>query len=126
MSVDHFRPNFDISLPLFHGTHAEKGDEGGLGLSNQFPAYKQHLISFKGITLQLLLYKFLLLVINYSCVCICAGKRYVYGIGSETRNSVYHLHNRKDVVAVTTCKHGKNWKEMKDDRCDQDNQEYEK
>lgn len=48
MSVDHFRPNFDISLPLFHGSHAEKGEESGLATSNEFPAYKQHIVSFKG------------------------------------------------------------------------------
>ena len=44
------------------------------------------------------------------------GKRYVHGIGSEVRNSLFHLHNGKDVALVTTCKHGKNWKEMQDDR----------
>ena len=40
----------------------------------------------------------------------------MHGIGSEVRNSLYHLHNGKDVALVTTCKHGKNWKEMQDDR----------
>lgn len=54
------------------------------------------------------------------------GKRYVHGIGSETRNSLYHLHNEKDVVLVTTCRHGKSWKELKDERCDEDNSEYDR
>nr|CAD7569538.1 unnamed protein product [Timema californicum] len=56
----------------------------------------------------------------------CKGKRYVHGIGSETRNSLYHLHNEKDIVLVTTCRHGKSWKEMKDERCDEDNAEFDR
>jgi hypothetical protein len=40
----------------------------------------------------------------------------VHGIGSETRNSLYHLHNGRDAAVVTTCKHGKNWRDMQDDR----------
>ncbi|ODN03332.1 Exostosin-1 [Orchesella cincta] len=101
MSVEQFRPNFDISLPLFHPSHPDKGDDLGTAVFNEFPTHKQHVIAFK-------------------------GKRYVYGIGSETRNSVYHLHNADDVIMVTTCKHGKNWKDMKDERCDEDNKEYDK
>jgi len=42
------------------------------------------------------------------------------------RNSLYHLHNRQDIVLVTTCKHGKNWRELQDERCDEDNAEYDK
>ena len=99
--VENFRPNFDISLPLFHKTHAEKGGEEGYLDSNRFPGTKKYLLAFK-------------------------GKRYVYGIGSETRNSLYHLHNDKDIVLVTTCKHGGSWKEHKDDRCDNDNAQYDR
>ena len=101
MSTVHFRPNFDVSIPLFHKNHREKGGESGYVSSNNFPVIKKYVLAFK-------------------------GKRYVHGIGSETRNSLYHLHNEKDMVLVTTCKHGKSWKEMKDERCDEDNREYDR
>ena len=58
--------------------------------------------------------------------CDFQGKRYVYGIGSDTRNSLYHLHNGKSLVLVTTCRHGKNWRELKDERCDEYNKEYDR
>jgi len=101
MSSAHFRPGFDVSFPLFHKEHPEKGGDPGFVSGNTFPTHKKHLLAFK-------------------------GKRYVHGIGSETRNSLYHLHNEKDMVLVTTCKHGKNWKEMKDERCDEDNHNYDR
>lgn len=101
MSESVFRPGFDVSIPLFHKIHPEKGGEAGSVLSNNFPLNKHYLLAFK-------------------------GKRYVHGIGSETRNSLYHLHNTKDVVMVTTCRHGKSWKDMKDERCDEDNKEYDR
>jgi glucuronyl/N-acetylglucosaminyl transferase EXT1 len=49
MSFDQFRAGFDISLPLFHPSHPEKGEELGSALSNEFPTIKKHLIAFKGI-----------------------------------------------------------------------------
>ncbi|XP_063229981.1 exostosin-1 [Bacillus rossius redtenbacheri] len=101
MSVSHFRPGFDVSFPLFHKNHPEKGGEPGFVTTNNFPVSTKYLLAFK-------------------------GKRYVYGIGSETRNSLYHLHNDKDIILVTTCHHGKSWKAMKDERCDEDNAEYDK
>lgn len=52
--------------------------------------------------------------------------RYVHGIGSETRNSLFHLHNGRDIILVTTCRHGKSWRELQDGRCDEDNREYDK
>lgn len=52
--------------------------------------------------------------------------RYVHGIGSETRNSLFHLHNGRDMVMVTTCRHGKSWRELQDNRCDEDNREYDR
>ena len=54
------------------------------------------------------------------------GKRYVHGIGSDTRNSLFHLHNGDDMVMVTTCKHGKNWRAAIDERCEEDNETYER
>ncbi|KAL1122258.1 hypothetical protein AAG570_003663 [Ranatra chinensis] len=101
MSVSTFRPGFDISIPLFHRNHPERGGEPGAVITNNFPASKKYLLAFK-------------------------GKRYVHGIGSETRNSLYHLHNERDIVLVTTCKHGKSWKDLKDERCDDDNTEFDR
>uniref|UniRef100_A0A0A9WZU7 Exostosin-1 n=1 Tax=Lygus hesperus TaxID=30085 RepID=A0A0A9WZU7_LYGHE len=101
MSISSFRPGFDISIPLFHKNHPEKGGEPGFVTTNNFPINKKYLLAFK-------------------------GKRYVHGIGSETRNSLYHLHNERDIILVTTCKHGKSWKELKDDRCDEDNTDYDR
>lgn len=102
MSVANFRPQFDVSIPLFSKAHPEKGggDRGYVG-SGDMPATKKYLLVFK-------------------------GKRYLYGIGSETRNSLYHLHNAKDIILLTTCKHGKKWKEMKDPRCELENKEYDR
>lgn len=100
-SAARFRPGFDISLPLFHRQHPEKGGEPGSGSASGFPADKRYLLAFK-------------------------GKRYVHGIGSDTRNSLWHLHNERDVVLVTTCRHGKSWRNLKDERCDEDNREYDR
>ncbi|KAJ8979882.1 hypothetical protein NQ317_017505 [Molorchus minor] len=101
MSESHLRAGFDISIPLFHKIHPAKGGEAGSANANNFPLEKTYLLAFK-------------------------GKRYVHGLGSDTRNSLYHLHNRKDIIMVTTCRHGKSWKDMKDERCDEDNKEYDK
>lgn len=48
MSVKQFRSNFDISLPLFHPSHPDKGDDLGTAASNEFPSHKRHVIAFKG------------------------------------------------------------------------------
>ncbi|KAK5639015.1 hypothetical protein RI129_011507 [Pyrocoelia pectoralis] len=101
VSINSIRSGFDISIPLFHKKHPEKGGEPGFVVSNNFPLNKSYLLAFK-------------------------GKRYVHGIGSETRNALFHLHNERDIVMVTTCRHGKSWKDMKDERCDEDNKEYDR
>ncbi|KAG4074562.1 hypothetical protein HA402_005627 [Bradysia odoriphaga] len=101
MSVQQIRPTFDISIPLFHKQHPLRAGNTGFVTSNNFPADKKYLLAFK-------------------------GKRYVHGIGSETRNSLFHLHNTRDLVLVTTCRHGKSWRELQDARCDEDNREYDR
>lgn len=107
MSTNTFRHGFDISFPLFAKDHPQKGgDKGHLYISaNNIPPLRYYLLGFK-------------------------GKRYLTGIGSETRNSLYHIHNKKDIILLTTCRHGKNWqktaKKLNDTRCDTDNDEYDK
>lgn len=101
MSTANFRPKFDVSVPLFSKSHPERGGERGYVGAGDLPATKKYLLVFK-------------------------GKRYLYGIGSETRNSLYHLHNGKDIILLTTCKHGKKWKELKDPRCELENKEFDR
>ncbi|XP_038047899.1 exostosin-1b-like [Patiria miniata] len=96
-----FRPGFDISLPLFGKSHPQKGGPRGDLQTNNFPVIRKFLLAFK-------------------------GKRYLSGIGSDTRNALYHLHNGYDIILLTTCRHGKDWQKIKDVRCDRDNAEYEK
>ncbi|KAL8558766.1 hypothetical protein ACOMHN_043709 [Nucella lapillus] len=102
-SVGKFRNGFDISFPLFAKDHPLKGGDGGFlqNSLNTIPSYRHYLLAFK-------------------------GKRYLTGIGSETRNSLYHIHNGKDIVLLTTCKHGKGWEKNQDERCKKDNADYDK
>ncbi|KAH8253390.1 hypothetical protein KR032_005261 [Drosophila birchii] len=101
MGVLQLRHGFDVSIPLFHKQFPLRAGATGSVQSNNFPANKKYLLAFK-------------------------GKRYVHGIGSETRNSLFHLHNGRDMVLVTTCRHGKSWRELQDNRCDEDNREYDR
>lgn len=98
-----YRPGFDVSLPLLHNEHPEKvGQSGSLNGKNRlFPIRRKYLLAFK-------------------------GKRYLYGTGRETRALLYHLHNYKDVVMLTTCKHNKDWAKHQDSRCLADNELYDK
>ncbi|XP_076437900.1 exostosin-1a-like [Babylonia areolata] len=102
-SVEKFRNGFDISFPLFAKDHPLKGGERGFLQQslNTIPSYRHYLLAFK-------------------------GKRYLTGVGSETRNSLYHIHNEKDIVLLTTCKHGKGWEKNQDERCKKDNADYDK
>lgn len=99
--VGNFRPNFDISIPLFSKEHPLKGGGIAHGTINDKSPSRKYLLVFK-------------------------GKRYLTGIGSETRNALYHIHNGDDIILLTTCKHGKEWEKHKDSRCDRDNEEYSK
>ncbi|XP_054079935.1 exostosin-like 1 isoform X3 [Rissa tridactyla] len=99
--TENFRPGFDISIPLFSKDHPQRGGERGWLYQDSIPPKKKYLLVFK-------------------------GKRYLTGIGSGTRNALHHIHNGKDIVSLTTCKHGKDWEKHKDTRCDKDNVDYEK
>lgn len=101
MSTQTMRHGFDVSIPLFHKHFPLRSGHTGMITANNFPVNKKYLLAFK-------------------------GKRYVHGIGSETRNSLFHLHNGRDIVMVTTCRHGKSWRELQDGRCDEDNREYDR
>lgn len=101
ISTENFRPGFDVSIPLFSKEHPRTGGERGYLKHNTIPPYRKYMLVFK-------------------------GKRYLTGIGSDTRNALYHVHNAEDVVLLTTCKHGKDWQRHRDARCDRDNAEYDK
>ncbi|XP_056150088.1 exostosin-1 [Lampris incognitus] len=101
VDVGNFRPNFDISIPLFSKDHPQKDMGKGYLTLGDTPPSRKYLLVFK-------------------------GKRYLTGIGSETRNALYHIHNGDDIILLTTCKHGKDWEKHKDSRCDRDNEEYSK
>uniref|UniRef100_A0A8C5DQ17 Exostosin-1b-like n=1 Tax=Gouania willdenowi TaxID=441366 RepID=A0A8C5DQ17_GOUWI len=101
ISTENFRPKFDVSIPLFSKDHPRTGGDRGYLKQNTIPPYRKYMLVFK-------------------------GKRYLTGIGSDTRNALHHVHNSEDVVLLTTCKHGKDWQKHKDGRCDKDNAEYDK
>uniref|UniRef100_A0A8C4TI21 Exostosin glycosyltransferase 1b n=1 Tax=Erpetoichthys calabaricus TaxID=27687 RepID=A0A8C4TI21_ERPCA len=92
IGAENFRPHFDVSIPLFSKDHPRTGGERGFLKYNTIPPFRKYMLVFK-------------------------GKRYLTGIGSDTRNALYHVHNAEDVVLLTTCKHGKDWQKHKDGRC---------
>ena len=53
-----------------------RGGAPGFVRANTFPVENKYFVAFK-------------------------GKRYLHGIGSDTRNSLHHLHNNRDVVMVS-------------------------
>ncbi len=101
--VEEYRLGYDISLPLMHKDHPTQGGEAGTmnKRGNVLPVKRKYLLAFK-------------------------GKRYLYGVGREARASLHHLHNGRDVVMLTTCKHNKDWSRYQDSRCYQDNLAYDR
>jgi glucuronyl/N-acetylglucosaminyl transferase EXT1 len=102
-SLDSYRHRFDVSLPLIKRDHPDlQGEPSALKrLGNLFPIKRKYLLSFK-------------------------GKRYLYGVGAETRDAFHHLHNGEDVVMVTTCQHGRGWEKWKDWKCENEMVLYDK
>ena len=80
-SVKTYRKDFDISFPLFHAdlpaTSTLSLESAGI---EEESGPKKYLLTFK-------------------------GKRYLNGIGTETRNAIFHLNNARDILMLTTCKH---------------------
>ena len=83
VSRDSYRAGFDVSLPLFGPSHPMRlNASGGMEVGSS----TRYFIVFK-------------------------GKRYTDGlkVGTKTRDSLYKIHNGKDIVLLTTCKHGDDW-----------------
>jgi glucuronyl/N-acetylglucosaminyl transferase EXT1 len=119
--LDNYRQGFDVSFPLFHRNHPLIGPQFQSSTIDQSVNGKHNLLVFKGKDYLILKSKWPLVDLWFEYL----GKRYIYGIGSETRNSLFHLHNDKDILIYTTCKHGKYYKQ-KDDKCDQNQLNYDK
>lgn len=99
-SDEKLRRGYDVSFPLFQKDHPQisRADPyDGI----VFPLERKYLIAFK-------------------------GKRYLVGIGSEVRDELHIIHNGKDVILLTTCKHGKGWEKLADSRCKSDIEQFER
>jgi glucuronyl/N-acetylglucosaminyl transferase EXT1 len=78
-SIKFYRKNFDLAFPLFH-SEMSVNHSSSLHLSAiNFKLFsrKKYLLTFK-------------------------GKRYLHGIGTETRNSLFHLNNGGEILLLTT------------------------
>ena len=104
VSTNFYRENFDISFPLFSSNY----------IPEQIISY---IPNYPNKTIELNSKKYLLTF---------KGKRYLNGISSEIRSSIRQLNNGQDILILTTCKHGSRWQELKDDKCDSENDLYDK
>ena len=101
-NINFFRQGFDISVPLMHKKPLDLNRKASGHIDNRFlPVKRKYLLVFK-------------------------GKRYLYGLGSRIRSSLYHLHNHEDIIMLTTCKHNQDWEKHTDERCDLDNTLYDR
>lgn len=99
-SEEKLRRRFDVSFPLFQKDHPQISRADSY--ENQlFPLERKYRVAFK-------------------------GKRYLFGIGSEVRDAIHLLHNDKDVIMLTSCKHGKNWQKFQDSKCHNDTLNFER
>ncbi|VDL89569.1 unnamed protein product [Schistocephalus solidus] len=98
-SVSLIRRNFDISFPLVSPQFLQELQWANFAPKTSGFIHRSLLTSFK-------------------------GKRYLTGVGSETRNALYHLHNNRDIIIATTCRHTSNWSAFADLRCANDNAYY--
>ena len=83
-SLKYYRKNFDLAFPLFHSempVNHTRQESGNVKINYDLllirKQRKKYLLTFK-------------------------GKRYLHGIGTETRNSIYHLNNERDILLLTT------------------------
>lgn len=103
-SITHHRPHFDISLPLFSYQHPMSDSN----LNNESKQNEAQVLTDRTYFLTF------------------KGKRYLYGSGSGTRNNLYHLNNQRDTIMLTTCRHGKRWRQSSDPKCLEEEFNYDK
>lgn len=99
-SLEGIRKGFDVSIPLVPKDFPIVSTNLKQKTNRIFPLQRKYLLSFK-------------------------GKRYLYGIGSESRNVLYLIRSKRFVL-LTTCRHNTNWEKYKDERCDADNADYDR
>jgi glucuronyl/N-acetylglucosaminyl transferase EXT1 len=104
-STSNYRYGFDISFPLIESSfpyETPKIKQSKPFNNNTQYIKKRYLLTFK-------------------------GKRYLgFGAGTDTRGNLYHINNNRDILLLTTCRHLKFWEQYKDEKCDHDNQLYDK
>lgn len=107
ISYKFYRPDYDVAFPLFNPNLDEELERNTTEILAKQKVFdnskKKYFLSFK-------------------------GKRYLIGIGTKTRNALYHLNNNRDIVLLTTCIHPSTDKKLIEDdkRCAEDDALYNK